>query len=155
MSLKYCHRRVILGFVMAAMPMVASAQSKPVAAPGSFVPQGAIAYGASGAVATPVTPTSPLPVMTRGESFQLITANASAPAAGLVGGAYVFTQLCTSYGTVTLRYRGPDGATMIALVSKTAADSGGGTILSFGSNAIVDATVSGTTGCNATLAKMP
>lgn len=154
MPIKSHYRRAIALALLIA-PAMAHAQSKPVAAPGSFVPQGAIAYGASGAVATPVTPTSPLPVMTRGESFQLITANASAPAAGLVGGAYVFTQLCTGYGTVTLRYRGPDGATMIALLSKTAADSGGGTILSFGSNAIVDVTVSGTTGCNATLAKMP
>lgn len=155
MSLKYSHRRVMLGLVLASMPVMASAQSKPIAAPGSFVPQGAIAYGAAGATATPVTPTSPLPVMTRGESFQLVTANAPAAAVTLVGGSYVFAQLCTGYGSIALRYRGPDGATMVTLASKTAADSGGGTVFSFGTNAIVDAVVSGTTGCNATLARMP
>lgn len=146
-------RAIALALLLA--PALACAQSKPIAAPGSFVPQGAVAYGASGAAATPVTPTTPLPVMTRGESFQLVTANTPAAAVALVGGAYVFSQLCTGYGSIALRYRGPDGATMTTLVSKTAADSAGGTVFSFGTNAIVDAVVSGTTGCNATLARMP
>ncbi len=105
----------------------------------------------------PITPSAPLPVLTtnRTETIQLATANTAAAPVTLIGGSYVFTQGCATYGTVTLRYRGPDGATMTAMLSKTAADSGGGTIASFGTGAIVDVTLSGTTGCNATLARIP
>lgn len=99
--------------------------------------------------------TNPLPVAGRQELVALATANAPSPAIAVYGGNYVFSQGCTAYGTLTLRYRAADGATMITMVTKTASDNAGGTLLSLGTNAIVDVAVSGTTGCNATLARIP
>ncbi|WP_343527279.1 hypothetical protein [Sphingomonas sp.] len=140
---------------------MASAQSKPIGAPGAFVPQNALSYGTPGNPATAVTPATPLPVggtvsvEPRREAFQLASSNTPASPATLFGGAYVLTQGCMTYGTVTLRYRGPDGVTMIGMVSKTAADSGGGTVVSFGGGAIVDVSLSGTAGCNVALSRVP
>ncbi|WP_343526906.1 hypothetical protein [Sphingomonas sp.] len=142
-------------------PALAAAQSKPVASPGAFVPQNALSYGTPGSPATAVTPATPLPVggtvsvEPRREAFQLASGNTASSPATLFGGAYVLTQGCTTYGTVTLRYRGPDGVTMIGMVSKTAADSGGGTVVSFGGGAIVDVSLSGTAGCNVALSRVP
>ncbi|WP_343528769.1 hypothetical protein [Sphingomonas sp.] len=106
-----------------------------------------------GSSASPVTVTG----VTTGfrEAFQLASGNTASSPATLFGGAYVLTQGCTTYGTVTLRYRGPDGVTMIGMVSKTAADSGGGTVVSFGGGAIVDVSLSGTAGCNVALSRVP
>lgn len=105
----------------------------------------------------PIGATNPVPVATNGkqESYNLIDANSVAPAQTVYGGSYVFSQSCSGYGTVTLRYRGPDGATMQVLVTKTATDAAGGTLVSLASYVVVDATVSGTTGCNATIARVP
>lgn len=99
--------------------------------------------------------TNPLPVSGRQELLTLITANAPAAPVAVYGGTYVYSQGCTAYGSLTLRYRGPDGVTMITMVTKTASDNAGGTLLSLGTNAIVDVAISGTTGCNATLARIP
>ena len=102
-----------------------------------------------------VSSTYPMPTAAKQESVTLIAANTPASAATVYGGNYAFSQTCSAYGTLTLRYRGPDGATMLTLVSKTASDSTGATLVQLGSNAVVDATVSGTTGCNATLSRVP
>lgn len=103
----------------------------------------------------PIDISNPLPVSGRQELITLATANVPATAVAVYGGTYVFSQGCASYGTLTLRYRGADGATMITMVTKTASDNAGGTLLSLGTNAIVDVAISGTTGCNATLARIP
>lgn len=99
--------------------------------------------------------TNPLPVATRVEAFQLATANTAAPPVALVGGSYIWAQGCTGYGSVALRYRGPDGATMVTMVTKTAADSAGGTLVQLGGGAIVDVALSGTTGCSVSLTRVP
>ncbi len=141
---------------LASLASVGAAQTLPqIEAPTNIIPPSGLAFKAADGKSRIASPTDPLPVATRGEAFQLVTANATGPAVTLVGGTYVLTQLCTGYGTVTLRYRGPDGATMVGMLSKTAADSGGGTAVSFGTGAIVDVTLSGTTGCNVALARIP
>ncbi len=123
---------------------------------GSNVPSGAAVLTDSSGIEKG-TAANPLAVATNGkqETFALVTANAPATAATTYGGSYVVSQSCATYGTVTVRYRGPDGATMLTMLTKTSADSTGGTLVSLASSAIVDATVSGTTGCNVTLARVP
>ncbi len=137
----------------------AAAQTYPLSASpeGWARPTAPCVYDPIAKTCAPITASAPLPVLTinRTETFQLATANTASAPVTLFGGSYVFTQNCTAYGTVTLRYRGPDGATMTAMLSKTAADSSGGTIASFGTGAIVDVSLSGTTGCSATLARIP
>lgn len=106
----------------------------------------------------PVSSTAPLPVAARQESVALASANTAAGLSTVYGGSYIASQTCTSYnsGTLTIRYRGPDGATMLTLLSKTASDATGGTLVSLGSNAVVDATLpAGSNGCNVTLARVP
>lgn len=148
--------RRFLYFAMAlvAMPGLAAAQTKPVAAPGAFVPQSALAYGGNGKAATPVTRETPLPVGTI-EPVTLASANAATAPVALYGGSYVLNQFCTGYGSVTLRYRAADGATMLPLLSRAAADAGGGTPLQFASGQTVDVALSGTTGCFVTLNRIP
>lgn len=90
----------------------------------------------------------------RQEVVQLVANNTAAPAAPMFGGKYIMTQACTAYGSVTLRYRGPDGTTMVALATKTAAEAGGTTV-ELGSKQVVDVALTGTTGCNVTLARVP
>lgn len=148
---------MMIGLALAACfaaPIAAQTASE-VRAPGGFAPMQAPCVRQAGGACLPVSATVPLPVSTRSETYRLVTANAPNPAATLFGGSYVLAQGCATYGTVTLRYLGPDGVTMTALVSKTAADSTGGTPLSFGSNAIVDVVLSGTTGCNVSLSRIP
>lgn len=124
----------------------APANFAPITAPCAVQPDGSCA-----AVSTAL----PLPTQAKQESVTLIAANTPAAVQTVYGGNYAFSQTCSAYGTVVLRYRGPDGATMLTLVSKTASDSTGATLVQLGSNAVVDATVSGTTGCNATLSRVP
>ncbi|MEB3067296.1 hypothetical protein, partial [Parvimonas micra] len=90
----------------------------------------------------------------RRETFALVASNTPAAASTLFGGLYVLNQSCTGYGTLILRYRSADGSTMINLLSKSVADNAGGTMLQFGAGQVVDATVSGTTACNATLSRI-
>lgn len=90
----------------------------------------------------------------RQELVQLATSNTAAPAVAVFGGTYILTQACTAYGSVVLRYRGPDGATMVALLARTAAEAGGTTV-QLGSKQIVDVALTSTTGCNVTLARVP
>ncbi|SUJ06211.1 Uncharacterised protein [Sphingomonas paucimobilis] len=43
-----------------------------------------------------------------------------------LGGLYVLNQSCNGYGTVTLRYLGADGITMLPLLTRTASRHGRG-----------------------------
>lgn len=144
---------------LALLSTPAVSQSYPVSASpdGWARPTAPCVYDPVTKLCTLSTASAPLPVLTinRTEAFQLATANTATAPVTLIGGAYVFTQTCSGYGSVTLRYRGPDGATMTSMLSKTAADTAGGTIASFGNGAIVDVALSGTTGCNVTLARIP
>lgn len=91
------------------------------------------------------------------ENVALATANAASGVQAVYGGGYVFNQTCTGYngGALNLRYRGPDGSTMIVMLGKVASDTSGGTLISLGSNAVVDVALpSGSTGCNANLARV-
>lgn len=89
------------------------------------------------------------------ESFQLASANAASAAVTAYGGDYILSQACTGYGTVALQVRGPDGATWLPLVTKTAADTNGGTGIALGSYAVVRVSLMGTAGCNAILSRVP
>lgn len=90
----------------------------------------------------------------RQEQFALVNGNTASAAVTLYGGEYVFSQSSTTYGTVALRYRTPDG-TMVVLVTKSGPDAGGGTSLRFAAGTVVDVLPSLTTGCNATLSRVP
>lgn len=126
------------------LPQVSNAAGKQVAS------QASVIINTDGSA---LSPASPLPIAPKQESFQLIAANTPAAARTIYGGTYVFAQTCSSYGTVTLRGRGPDG-TMYAIAdgARTAA---GSALYTFGSGAEVDATVAGTAGCVATLSRVP
>jgi hypothetical protein len=92
------------------------------------------------------------------ENVTLAAANVASAAATIFGGSYVFSQSCASYngGALALRYRGPDGTTMVTLLTRTASDSTGGAQLALGSNSVLDVTLpAGSTGCNATLSRVP
>jgi len=91
----------------------------------------------------------------RRESFQLIAANTPSAAVTVFGGDYIISQTCTAYGTVTLQVLGPDGATWLTLGTFTGTDTGNGTGGTIGSYAQIRMTVSGTSGCNAVLARVP
>ncbi len=151
--------RWLCAIALACLPATATAQSYPLSASpdGWARPTSPCVYDPATKLCAPTTASAPLPVLTinRTETFQLATANTASAPVTLIGGNYAFTQSCTAYGSIALRYRGPDGATMTTMLSKTAADSGGGTIAAFGTGAIVDVSLSGTTGCNATLARIP
>jgi hypothetical protein len=133
----------------------APAPAQTVTLPSGSAPGQAVGYGPVNGAYTAVDATHPLPVAGLQQAVPLVAANAPTAGATAFGGKYVFAQACATYGTVTLRYRGPDGATMTTLLSKTTADAGGGTLISLGTNAVVDATVNGTTGCNASLSRVP
>lgn len=103
----------------------------------------------------PVSVTQPLPVAPPQERLALVTANTPADPLMVFGGIYVVSQDCTGYGTLTVRYLGPDGAAMMPLLVRTAGDMAGGTLVTLASGAVVDAVLNGTTGCNASLARVP
>lgn len=140
------------------VPSATFAQSaKSVAAPAGFAPLQAPCSVQSDGSCAPLGPANPLPVATNGkqETYNLVAANAASAPQAVYGGAYVFSQVCTGYGSVTLRYRGPDGSTMLTLISKTSADSAGGALVTLASATVVDAAIAGTTGCNVTLSRVP
>ncbi len=155
--MKSCLLAAAVALACLSAPGVAQNSYPPMREPSTITrPAGAAFVGADGQtyVATPATP---LPVLTinRVESFQLATANTASAPVTLVGGSYILAQSCTGYGSVSLRYRGPDGAAMVTMVAKTAADSAGGTLVQLGGGAIVDVSLSGTTGCNVSLTRVP
>lgn len=148
--------RALMLIAAAFVATPAAAQvAKDVRAPGGFAPMQAPCVRLGNGACEPVTATAPMPVTTRAETFSLAINNLVAPPAALWGGNYVLAQSCTGYGSVTLRYRGSDGVTMVAMVTKMAADTGGGTLVAFGTNAIVDVALSGAAGCNVTLSRIP
>jgi hypothetical protein len=89
------------------------------------------------------------------ESFTLVTANVPSAPVTVFGGNYIFSQTCTTYGTLTLQARKADGTTYKTILTKTADDAGTDTGLSLGSFAVVRVTVAGTAGCSALLARVP
>lgn len=150
----------LIPFFLAA-PLQAGAQTADsIRYPADYAPGYAPCTRQGDGTCVAVSATMPLPVTanSRQESFTLAAANTASPATSVYGGAYVISQTCTSYnaGALTVRYRGPDGVTMLTLMSKTASDTTGGTLVSLGSNSIVDVALpSGSTGCAATLARVP
>lgn len=144
---------VPLAVALAAPPTIGSVRY-----PETFAPGVAVCVGQTDGRCATVSTETPLTVGGKQEIFALATANAAASAATVYGGTYIFNQTCTSYnsGLLTLRYRGPDGATMLSLVSKSAADSSGGTQVALAASTVVDVTLpSGSTGCAANIAKVP
>lgn len=115
-----------------------------------------IGWGKPGDLAQPVDHDSPLPVGGKQESFSLAAANVASAAVTVFGGDYIFAQLATGYGTIKLQLLGPDGATWLDLVSKTASDANGaGTGVALPSNTQVRAVLTGTTAAFATLKRVP
>lgn len=154
------HRRVSapLGRAITALALATcagTAAAQTVTLPSGAAPGQAIGFGALSGPFTPVDPNHPLPVAGRAEGFALAAANSAAAAVSVSGGDYILAQQCAAYGTVTLRGRGPDGASMVPLLTLSAADTGGGSGVTLGAGAVVDLVLSGTTGCNATLTRVP
>lgn len=85
------------------------------------------------------------------ERVTLIAGNAPAGPVKLYGGRYVFLVTCTTYGTVTLRSYGADGTTTLVSGSYTA---NGAASFDMMAGQVVDATVSGATGCNAVIGRV-
>ncbi len=140
----------------AVLPAAGLAQTlPPIGAPGSMIPLAGSAFTDADGRPRGVSTATPLPTAGKQELAALVTANTPAQPVTLFGGTYVFNQLCTAYGSVTLRYRAADGTTMLPLITKITADASGGTAVQFGSGQVVDAALAGTTGCNVTLARMP
>lgn len=119
------------------------------------------AIGPMAALADPTVPqvrnafgqTVPAPIVQ--EAVTLAAGNAPAAASAVLGGSYVFAQACASYGSVALQVRGPDGATFVTIGTYTTPDTTGGRTVQLGSGAIVQLALTGTTGCNATLSRIP
>ncbi|WP_341210664.1 hypothetical protein [Sphingomonas paucimobilis] len=147
-------RRLLL-LIAAACPAVALAQNyPPTGAPGSLVPLTGSSFTNGAGKTLGVTPATPLPVAEKQESVLLASGNVAVPAGTLYGGNYILNQTCSGYGTVALRYQAADGVTMVSLLTKSVADTSG-TVLQFGSSAVVDVLLTGTTGCNVTLSRIP
>ena len=85
----------------------------------------------------------------------VVAANVPSAAITAFGGTYILGQICTAYGTLAVRVLGPDGTTQETITTKTAPDTTGGTTLSLGAGAVLSVTVTGTTGCSATLSRVP
>lgn len=152
---------LLRGLLCAAMALLAASASAQVKRAGDVVSNPAVV-----SITLPdgreVTPSAFVPLDATGvptgagrqEVVQLATNNTAAPAMTMFGGTYIMTQACTAYGSVVLRYRGPDGSTMVPLLTKTAGEAGGTTV-QLGSKQVVDVALTGTTGCNVTLARVP
>lgn len=98
---------------------------------------------------------STAPTTTTPETYKLISANVPSAAVTVQGGTYLLTQTCTLYGSVSLKVLGPDGVSLLTLVTKILLDTGLGNQVVLGAGATVSMTVAGATGCNATLARVP
>lgn len=151
----------ILGLVFALMlssPALAATSAKSVQAPAGYSPMSNPCVEQADGTCKAVGVASPMPTAAKQESFDLASANAAGAAVSLFGGSYALSQICTNYnsGLLTLRYRAADGVSFVGLVSRGAADSGGGTLVSLGTNSVVDVTLpAGSTGCYATLSRVP
>jgi hypothetical protein len=136
-------------------PLPAQSVGGSVHFPGGFAPGVSPCIQQAGGACQPVGAQTPLPVAGVTETFNLVAANVPGAQATVFGGQYVVSQACATYGALTIRYRGPDGSTMVTLFSRSAPDSGGGTLISLAAGTVIDATTSGTTACNASLARVP
>lgn len=129
-----------------------------VQAPGGYAPVSAPCVQQRDGSCVPVNSNAPLPVTGHQEVVQIVSGNVAQAPQAVYGGVYTLMQSCADYGggALALRYRGPDGVAMMPLVARTATDNGGGTLITLGSNAIVDVTLpTGATSCNAMLARVP
>lgn len=145
---------------------LATCSGAPALAQVAILPQvrnlGGAAVGTVGVVQVditgqPISATNPLPTATasRQEVLALATGNAAAAPAAAYGGGYVFAQICSVYGSVALQVLGPDGATWATVLTRTSADTNGGTAVTLGSGATVRVVLAGTTGCAASLSRVP
>jgi hypothetical protein len=100
------------------------------------------------------TANSPYYIVGKQESFALVTNNVASGAVTVTGGDYVLSQVCSGYGTLVLQGLDASGA-YENLISKTATDSVGGTGVTLAGNAVVRVLLTGTTGCVATLTRVP
>ncbi|WP_294278299.1 hypothetical protein [uncultured Sphingomonas sp.] len=142
-----------------AVPGAAQTMGSSVQFPGGYAPGSAPCVRQSDGSCVPVGPAAPLPVAAKQENLTLAVANSAAPAQTVYGGTYIFGQACGSYngGTLALRYRGPDGVTMLTLLTRGSSDAAGGAAsVTLGSQAIIDVVLpTGSTECVATLARVP
>ena len=151
----------VLTAMISAWPVPGSAQTtgSSVQFPGGYAPGSAPCVRQPDGSCVPVGPAAPLPVAAKQDSLTLAIANSAAPAQMVYGGTYIFGQACGSYngGTLVLRYRGPDGVSMMPLLSRGSSDAAGGAAsVTLGSQAIVDVVLpTGSTECVATLARVP
>ncbi|BCI72747.1 hypothetical protein SUS17_1448 [Sphingomonas sp. S17] len=132
-----------------------AAMAQQVAAPAGYAPLTAPCTTQPDGRCAALSGDTPMPVATRAERLVLVGNNVAVAPVTALGGLYVLNQSCNGYGTVTLRYLGADGITMLPLLTRTASDTGGGTNIYLGAGAVVDINLSGTSGCNANLARVP
>ncbi len=132
-----------------------TAHAQQVAAPAGYAPLTAPCTAQADGRCAAVSGDAPMPVATRAERLVLAGNNVAAAPATAVGGLYILNQSCGGYGSLTLRYLAADGVTMLPLLTRTVSDTGGGTNIYLGAGAMVDISLSGTTGCNAQLARVP
>ncbi|CAM3285188.1 MULTISPECIES: hypothetical protein [Sphingomonas] len=143
---------------LACLSSSAAAQTYPkIIAPSTIVPPSGVAYSDADGSTKVASPATPLPVtaVARTEAVQLIAASSSTGTQTLFGGSYAFAQSCINYNgqSITLRYRGPDGATMQTAATKTATDV---SLVAVPAGAVMDATVpSAAIGCNASMTRIP
>lgn len=147
--------------LLAALPLLASAPCRAqtsVKLPAGYAPGSAIGFGPADGTFVPVTPVTPLPTAGKQEVLPLATANAAATAVTAYGGDYLLSQTCASYGngSLALQVLGPDGATYQTVLTRSTADSTGPSGIVLGSSAVVRVTLpAGSTGCAATLSRVP
>lgn len=132
-----------------------TARAQQVAAPAGYAPLTAPCTAQADGRCAAVSGDTPMPVATRAERLVLAGNNVAAAPVTALGGLYILNQSCGGYGSLTLRYLAADGVTMLPLLTRTVSDTGGGTNIYLGAGAVVDISLSGTTGCNAQLARVP
>lgn len=153
MSMNNQYGKIGLVFALLLMPSYLLAQK--VEAPGGYAPLTAPCSVQDDGVCRPLSATAPLPIKAPSERLALVSGNIAAGAFTVTGGRYILSQSCAGYGSLTLRYLAADGTTMLPLVAKAASDVTVGTSLFLANAAVVDAAISGTTGCNAILSRVP
>lgn len=148
---------IAAGFALAAAAPNTAQTGSSVQFPAGWAPSTSVCVKQVDGSCIPVSASIPLPALAlaKQEALALATSNGVASPVTAYGGDYIFAQSCTSYGTLTLQVRGPDGATWSTVATYTAADPGGGVLVTLGSAAVVRVALTGTTGCNATLSRVP
>ena len=137
-----------------AQPVPAQSTAQSVKFPAFYAPGMSPCVQQADGTCRPVSNAQPLPVGVQ-ESFQLAAANTPSAPVTLFGGDYILSQTCSGYGTLALQVLGADATTWSPLVTKSTADTAGGSGLSLGSYSVVRVALTGTTGCYANLARVP